>query len=64
MLQRGEQRVELRQRGAVGGFEAFDGGEASGELLLKGERWNGSLKVTQESQVDVSFVQIRVLWKR
>ena len=28
LLQRGKQRVQLRQRGAVGGFEGFDGLDA------------------------------------
>ncbi len=40
LLQRGEQRVQLGQGGAVGGFEGFDGLDAGGEGLLEGEGGN------------------------
>ena len=35
VLERGEERVELGERGAVGGFQFVDGGDASGEVLLE-----------------------------
>lgn len=38
MLQRGEQRVELGEVGAMEGFELVDLGDASGELSLTGNR--------------------------
>ena len=38
MLERGEQRVELGEMGAVVGFELVDLGDAGGEGALKIER--------------------------
>jgi hypothetical protein len=39
VLERGEERVEFGERGAVGGFQFVDGGDAIGELGLQPERW-------------------------
>jgi len=38
VLERGEERVELGERGAVGGFEFVDGGDTTGEVPLKRQR--------------------------
>ena len=40
VLEGGEERVELGQRGAVRGFQLLDGGDAAGEVALKGEGRN------------------------
>ena len=39
VLEGGEELVELGEGGAVGGFQALDGGDAGGEGVLEGEGW-------------------------
>ena len=43
VLQAGKERVQLGQRGALGGFQLFHGGDAAGEFALEVEGWDGNL---------------------
>ena len=42
VLQAGKQRVQLGQRGALGGFQLFHGGHAVGEFALEVEGGDGN----------------------
>ena len=41
VLEGGEERVQLGQRGAVRGLQLLHGGDAAGEFALQREGWNG-----------------------
>lgn len=53
MLQRGKQRIELGQGGAVGRLEGFDGLDAGGEGLLEGEWGYGNKCLTYVLQMQI-----------
>ena len=41
VLEARKERVQLGQRGALGGFQFFHGGHAPGEFALEVEGWDG-----------------------
>lgn len=59
VLERGEERVQFGQRGAVRGFQFLHGGDAAGEVALKGDRWDRNVKIAENCQVDVFLRGLR-----
>lgn len=53
ILERGEQRVELGERGAVGASEIVDGGNAAGKIALKIEGWGNKSDPFQHRLVNL-----------
>jgi len=53
VLERGEERVELGERGAVGGFEFVDGGDAPGEFTLCLERREWDHCLVQRTYIEM-----------
>ena len=45
MLEGGEERVQLGERGAVDGFQGLDGGDAANELTLQIKWWEWHLEL-------------------
>jgi hypothetical protein len=55
VLERGEERVELGERGAVGGFQFIDGGNTTDKLMLKSEWRHWNLKASNLLEIQSRF---------
>ena len=55
MLERGEERVEFGERGAVGGFQFVDGGDATDELVLKSQWRHRNFKASNLLKIQARF---------
>jgi len=53
VLEARKERVQLGQCGALGGFQLFHSGHASGEFALEVEGWKRKVQFSQVGQTDV-----------